>query len=116
MGDQLEGRGGRRLLEVSADPVADKRPAERKEARWEDDGALIAPAVTGGHSWHPMAFHPGTKLVYIPAMENAYDFQPNPDFEFRPGHYNTGEDFGLLGLLHVGARILLRPKSRREHE
>jgi quinohemoprotein ethanol dehydrogenase len=68
------------------------RPVERKEALWSDTEAIVAPAVVGGHSWHPMSFHPGTGLVYIPAIELSYYFVPDRAFRFRRGHYNTAED------------------------
>ena len=50
-----------------------------------------------------MSFHPGTGLVYIPAVEFGYDYRANAAFEFRPGRFNTGEDIpaateGLEGL------------------
>jgi len=72
------------------------RPVEREEANWSKKDALISPAATGGHNWHPMSFHPGTGLVYIPAVESAYSYMPNSTFRFRPGLWNTGEDFTRL--------------------
>ena len=70
------------------------RPSERPEASWEVDGAVLSPAIFGGHSWHPMSFHPGTGWMYIPTMQNPYLWEPDPDFEYTPGRFNTGEDFG----------------------
>ena len=74
------------------------RPVERPEATWSEEARFIAPAPQGGHNWHPMSFHPGMGLVYIPAMELPYLYEPNPNFKFRPGAWNTGED---LTALHV---------------
>ena len=72
------------------------RPVEREEAHWSDADAMVAPGPSGAHNWHPMSFHPGTGLVYIPASESVYRYMPNPDFAFRPGVWNTGEDFTRL--------------------
>jgi quinohemoprotein ethanol dehydrogenase len=72
------------------------RPVERPEGDWSKQDRFIAPAPMGGHNWHPMSFHPGTGLVYIPAIESAYAYMANDDFEFRPGLWNTGEDFPRL--------------------
>jgi quinohemoprotein ethanol dehydrogenase len=32
---------------------------------------IVVPSFLGGHNWHPMSFHPGTGLVYLPAQETA---------------------------------------------
>ncbi len=76
--------------------LASGRPIERPEASWSKGDAIVSPAPTGGHNWHPMSFHPGTGLVYIPAIASSYAFLPNATFRFRPGHWNTGEDFTRL--------------------
>jgi len=72
------------------------RPVEREEAHWSKKDAFVSPAPPGGHNWHPMSFHPGTGLVYIPAVESAYSYMSNASFRFRPGLWNTGEDFTRL--------------------
>ncbi len=72
------------------------RPVEREEALWSKKDAIVSPAPMGGHSWHPMSFHPGTGLVYIPAMENLHTYLPSETFRYRPGTWNTGEDFTRL--------------------
>jgi len=72
------------------------RPVEREEAHWSAKDAFVSPAPPGAHNWHPMSFHPGTGLVYIPAVESAYSFMANSSFQFRPGLWNTGEDFTRL--------------------
>jgi mono/diheme cytochrome c family protein len=41
-----------------------------------------------------MAFHPGTRLVYLPAMELGSLFKVDPDFQVRPAGLNTGLDYG----------------------
>ena len=72
------------------------RPVERPEASWSNGDAIVSPAPPGGHNWHPMSFHPGTGLVYIPAVASSYAFLPNASFRFRPGYWNTGEDYPRL--------------------
>jgi len=72
------------------------RPVERREASWTKSRAFVSPAVVGGHNWHPMSFSPKTGLVYIPAIENAYLYVPDPDFRFEPGRFNTAEDLGAI--------------------
>ena len=51
------------------------RPVEVRGARYENGEALIWPGSGGIHNWHPMAYSPDTKLVYIPTRE-------------MPGYYN----------------------------
>lgn len=85
------------------------RPIEREEALWSNKDAVVSPAPPGGHNWQPMSFHPGTGLVYIPAIESAYAYLSNPDFRFRPGVWNTGEDFTRLHEMaedYTGAQYL----------
>jgi len=72
------------------------RPVERAEADWSQEDRMIAPAPMGGHNWQPMSFHPGTGLVYIPAIESMYPYMANDAFQFRPGLWNTAEDFTRL--------------------
>ncbi len=53
---------------LRVDP-ATGRPVEAPGARYEDGQELIWPGPAGAHNWQPMAFHPGTGLVYVPTME-----------------------------------------------
>ena len=84
------------------------RPVERPEAHWEEEGRMVAPAPFGAHSWHPMSFHPGTGLVYIPTQNFVHYFVPDPDFEFRPGYFNTSESFPKLAATFEGFEDLSR--------
>ena len=48
------------------------RPVVNPAAFYQDAAnrtATIYPTGLGAHSWHPMSFHPGTGLVYIPAID-----------------------------------------------
>lgn len=72
------------------------RPVEGAGVRYPEETALIYPSADGGHNWHPMSYHPGTGLVYIPAMRNALPYKQQPDFEYRPGDFNWGIDFAAF--------------------
>ena len=39
-----------------------------------------------------MAYNPDTGYVYIPALDMAFPYGQAPDFEYLPGHFNTGID------------------------
>lgn len=58
------------------------RPIETELARYPETNAIIAPSAGGGHNWQPMAYHPGTKLVYIPAKESSMPFGQPTDWEY----------------------------------
>ncbi|MCG8591907.1 MAG: PQQ-dependent dehydrogenase, methanol/ethanol family [Proteobacteria bacterium] len=73
------------------------RPVERPEASWSDRGqAGVTPGIGGGHNWHPMSYSPRTGLVYIPSLQLFYPFFAKPDYVYRPGHFNTSEDWNAL--------------------
>ena len=47
------------------------RPVENTEiARYDNEPRLMAPGPGGAHNWFPMAFNPGTGLVYMPVQEH----------------------------------------------
>tara|TARA_R110001599_G_C12152692_1_gene651609 strand:- start:125 stop:1216 length:1092 start_codon:yes stop_codon:yes gene_type:complete len=52
------------------------RPKINSEAKYWESGkaALVQPAWSGGHSWHPMSYSPQTGLVYIPAQEMSFPY------------------------------------------
>lgn len=45
------------------------RPIRNPAADYLRAPKLIYPAMTGAHSWQPMSYHPGTKLLYIPVID-----------------------------------------------
>ncbi len=69
------------------------RPVENPDAHYAEDARLVRPSPYGGHNWHPMTYHPGTGLVYIPALEIPFLFAQDNAFRVRPGEWNTGIDF-----------------------
>ena len=68
------------------------RPVETPEARYGMTGKAVylAPGPRGAHNWHTMSWNPGTGLVYIPATNNNYYYARAPEFDYRPGVWNTG--------------------------
>ena len=69
------------------------RPVENADAHYADDMRKIRPSPYGGHNWHPMTYHPGTGLVYIPALDLPFKFVQDNAFRVKPGQWNTGVDF-----------------------
>ena len=68
------------------------RPVEAPNARYQDGEFASSPAAPGGHNWHPMAYHPGTGLVYIPAQDLPWVYKEVEQFEFSKVTVNTGLD------------------------
>ena len=84
------------------------RPIEAPDARYTEGPRTAFPSVLGGHNWHPMAFHPGTGLVYLSEQQAPHTYAQKEDFEFVEGGWNTGTDTRLadmpedpLGILQV---------------
>jgi quinohemoprotein ethanol dehydrogenase len=50
------------------------RPLVNPEAFYDKDPITIFPTAGGGHNWAPMAFHPNTGLVYIPATYGSWTY------------------------------------------
>lgn len=75
--------------------MATGRPIVNPQARYDRTGQpfIGTPGAGGGHSWHPMAFHPGEGLVYIPAIEAAFPYFPEAAWKPDPNRgMNTGLD------------------------
>jgi len=66
------------------------RPVEVEGARYKEGPAMVVPAPTGAHNWHPMAFSPKTGLVYIPAQDFPFVYGTDESFTFTPGLWNVG--------------------------
>ncbi|MGH7471954.1 MAG: PQQ-binding-like beta-propeller repeat protein, partial [Longimicrobiales bacterium] len=88
---------------ISAQPFADMitwatgvdqktgRPIETPEARYgmTGRGVWLSPGAVGAHNWRPMAFNPGTGLVYLPVMHN-YSYYERAPVVYQRGQWNTG--------------------------
>ena len=87
------------------------RPIENPEARIDRTGkpAMIMPGPLGGHNWHPMAYHPGENLVYIPAFEAAWIYSPQADWKpDRARGFNVGMDMAANDIpADLGIRRML---------
>jgi quinohemoprotein ethanol dehydrogenase len=72
---------------------ADGRPIINEAAKYSNaEGPRIAqPGPAGAHSWHPMAYSPLTKLLYIPARESSIAYTANPTASL--GNFNLNVDF-----------------------
>ena len=61
---------------------------------------LISPEPTGAHNWNPMAFHPGTGLVYFPARNGTQMVHvPNKNWKYDANRDNVGIDENYEGPL-----------------
>ncbi len=68
------------------------RPVETELAHYDKEARKIFPGPQGAHSWHPMAFHPGTGLVYIPAQDLEFWYTNDPSMVYRFGEWSLGID------------------------
>ncbi len=66
------------------------RPIETRQARYGDTLTTLQPGPAGGHNWHPMSFHPGHGLVYLPAQQNSFVYADMPDFTPVDNFWNLG--------------------------
>ena len=75
------------------------RPVEVAGQDYKDGLALVQPSAFGGHNWHPMSYSPRTGLVYIPAQEILGLYRVDPNFEYKPGAWNTGTDMNVFSMV-----------------
>jgi quinohemoprotein ethanol dehydrogenase len=74
------------------------RPQESASARNGWQAVLVSPGPSGAHNWYPMAFHPTTRLVYVPARERSVFFgAPDKKWKSNPTLFNRGEDAAYHG-------------------
>ncbi|HLT01695.1 MAG TPA: PQQ-dependent dehydrogenase, methanol/ethanol family, partial [Geminicoccaceae bacterium] len=110
--------------------MATGRPIVNPQARYDRTGQpfIGTPGAGGGHSWHPMAFHPGEGLVYIPAIEAAFPYFPEAGWKPDPNRgMNTGLDLAAGAMpadpaareaaiaATKGALIAWDPVTQQEH-
>ena len=83
------------------------RPIEIEAARYDRTGqpAIVTPGASGGHNWHPMSFDPNSGLVFIPAIEAAFPYVPEADWNPAALGFNVGVNFGAAAMpANVDAR------------
>lgn len=92
------------------------RPIEHADIRYSTTGKPIVmmPGPDGAHSWHPMAFNPGTGLAYIPAQEIGKLFTPIKDFKTSPIGWNLGVDVAGTPELKHGFLLAWDPVNQKE--
>lgn len=92
------------------------RPIEHADIRYSMTGkpVVMMPGPDGAHSWHPMAYNPGTGLVYIPAQEIAKRFTPIKDFNFSPIGWNLGVGVEGANPVNKGYLLAWDPVKQRE--
>jgi len=78
--------------------MATGRPIETPNARFDKGPFLSFPSALGAHNWHPMAYSPDTKLVYLPAQEVPFAYVDDQKFKGREGGWNIGMDFLANGV------------------
>ncbi|MGE0161119.1 MAG: PQQ-dependent dehydrogenase, methanol/ethanol family [Gemmatimonadales bacterium] len=88
------------------------RPMETPQARYGQTGrgVYIAPGPTGARNWWPMAYNPGTGLVYLPMQNNNF-YYVRQTVDYRRGQWNTGTGRGSAGVERpeiVGPRTALK--------
>jgi len=81
------------------------RPIENPDARYRLKPALVAPSPSGGHNWQPMAYDPTQGLVFIPAMEDGFQFGNDNHYVYREGGWNLGIDTALMALPDDKAQV-----------
>ncbi len=73
------------------------RPKETEAARYRFTPVRLSPSPVGAHHWPPMAYNPGSGLVFYPGQETSMAFSMVEKFEFEEGRWNTGIPLGTPG-------------------
>ncbi len=83
------------------------RPIENPDARFDRTGKAFAvqPAPAGAHNWQPMAFHPGTGLVYLSSTDSAFIYAHDNNFSPKQLTSNLGIDPGA-GAAELGPNAM----------
>jgi PQQ-dependent dehydrogenase (methanol/ethanol family) len=81
--------------------MATGRPVEVPAARYDKTGepVVLSPGALGMHNWHPMAFNPETRFVYIPVQVSNAGYAGTKDFKVNLQGTNTGTDFARAAAL-----------------
>jgi quinohemoprotein ethanol dehydrogenase len=72
------------------------RPIETEQSSYLEKPKVMLPGPEGGHNWHPMAFSPKTRLVYLPAHDTPFWFAKEGEFKYRPGTWNLALDMDVV--------------------
>ncbi len=86
------------------------RPVFTDVADYRDEPKFTLPSMVGAHNWHPMAYHPEHKLVYIPVIEQGFEFKANDEFA-NEGTLHTG----VVMSMGRADPLLMRAVQRATH-
>jgi quinohemoprotein ethanol dehydrogenase len=76
-------------------------------ADYREKPAQVFPANQGAHNWQPMAFHPGTGLVYIPVRDVGMTFKAVDRYAFDiASSVNDGLDYAAIETTPPKASLL----------
>lgn len=81
------------------------RPVETPGARFQEKPFLATIGASGAHNWHPMAFSPRTRLVYLPVQEVPFLYVKDQKFRYNPAIWNLGVDMMSTPLPKTPAEI-----------
>lgn len=84
------------------------RPVLDESLSYQKSPKIIWPSVSGGHNWQPMAFNPGTGLVYIPALEAPMKYVGYDSVTYQPGSLNEGKGPPLMPPFEAADDALLK--------
>ena len=73
------------------------------------EGTLICPSMDGASNWMSTAYHPGTGLFYLVALEKCNIFSKNKEWWKQGQSFYGG--FGAAGARRSAAQISPRPRS-----
>jgi quinohemoprotein ethanol dehydrogenase len=89
---------------ISAKPFAETTWASRvdttgrpieNDTDYREVAKFVRPSPYGAHSWPPMSFHPKTGLVYFPVRNMGSIYKMDPNWDYKPGQWNTGIDMAV---------------------
>jgi quinohemoprotein ethanol dehydrogenase len=73
---------------------------------------VLSPEPNGAHNWNPMAFHPGTGLVYFPVRIGTQMLHvPDSKWKYNPDRINFGIDTRYDGPLFAKMASMPRPSG-----
>jgi quinohemoprotein ethanol dehydrogenase len=92
-GKLLAAKNYTRVTWASSIDLATGRPRVTGQGAYSKKPTLVAPSPWGGHTWHPMAYSPLTRMVYFPSLEIPVVFKTHPDWHYRPNGFDWGAGY-----------------------
>ncbi len=66
------------------------RPIENPATAFSTGPVAIRPSANGAHNWHPMAWSPGTRLIYLTVTDGGGVMAVDTSWRHDPRHTNRG--------------------------